>query len=84
MAKEHEEMRACIRQAVSDGLDLYEDRAAFASYVENYVMTSIMSNFRSISEIDSIVSAVRMGMRVQVDYYDPDTDDNEYVVKQCW
>ncbi len=42
------------------------------------------SEMRTLEEISSIVQAVRAGMRVQIDYYDPETDDNPYVVRAAW
>lgn len=38
---------------------------------------------RTLREVQNIVECVRAGIPVQVDYADPD-DDNEYVYKQCW
>lgn len=31
-----------------------------------------------------IVAAVRAGERVNIDYYNPDEDDNPYVAKATW
>lgn len=42
------------------------------------------SEMRTLKEVHMIVDAVRAGERVQVDYYDPDIDDDPYVVRQCW
>ena len=66
-------------------IELLEDRlgedTAFA--IANEIMNEVSENFRSISEIHSIVAAVRAGEKVQIDYYDED-EDNEYVVKAHW
>jgi hypothetical protein len=34
---------------------------------------------RTISEVQSIVDAVRAGLPVQIDYYDPERDSDPYV-----
>ena len=66
-------------------IELLEDRlgedTAFA--IANEIMNEISENFRSISEIHSIVAAVRAGEKVQIDYYNED-EDNEYTVKAHW
>lgn len=38
---------------------------------------------RTLKEVQNNVECIRAGIPVQVDYADPD-DDNEYVYKQCW
>ena len=66
-------------------IELLEDRlgedTAFA--IANEIMNEISENFRSISEVHSIVAAVRAGEKVQIDYYNED-EDNEYTVKAHW
>lgn len=42
------------------------------------------SEMRTLEEVSMIVQAVRAGERVQVDYYDPEIDDNPYVVRAAW
>lgn len=42
------------------------------------------SEMRTLKEVQSIVDAVRAGLQVQVDYYDPDEDDDPYVAKATW
>lgn len=39
---------------------------------------------RTLDEVQGIVDSVRAGIRVQVDYYDPETDDNPYIVHKTW
>lgn len=39
---------------------------------------------RTLDEVQGIVDAVRAGIRVQVDYYDPEIDDDPYVVRAAW
>lgn len=50
------------------------------------VMDAIADNYRSITEVHSIVEAVRAGLRVQIAYEDPDEDDfmDPYIVRACW
>ncbi len=42
------------------------------------------SEMRTLEEVSMIVQAVRAGERVQVDYYDPEIDDDPYVVRAAW
>lgn len=42
------------------------------------------SEMRTLGEVQSIVDAVQAGLTVQVDYYDPETDDDPYVYKVMW
>ncbi len=42
------------------------------------------SEMRTLDEVQGIVNAVRAGIPVQVDYYDPEIDDNPYVVRATW
>lgn len=42
------------------------------------------SEMRTLGEVQSIVDAVRAGLTVQVDYHDPDEDDDSYVAKVTW
>lgn len=42
------------------------------------------SEMRTLDEVEMIVQAVRSGVQVQVDYYDPEIDDNPYVVRATW
>ena len=37
-----------------------------------------------LDEVQKIVDAVRAGIRVQVDYYDPDIDEDPHVVRAAW
>ena len=49
-------------------------------------MDAIADNYRSITEVHSIVAAVRAGLNVQIAYADPDEDEfmDPYVVRPCW
>lgn len=42
------------------------------------------SEMRTLEEVSMIVQAIRAGERVQVDYYDPEIDDDPYVVRAAW
>ncbi len=42
------------------------------------------SQMRTLKEVQSIVDAVRAGLQVNVDYYDPEMDDNPYVYRAKW
>lgn len=50
------------------------------------VMDAIADNYRSITEVHSIVAAVRAGLNVQIAYADPDEDEfmDPYLVRACW
>lgn len=84
MGKEHKELKKLIGDAVINGTQIYDKPDDLASYVTSRVMDAIYENFRSITEIHEIVDAVRLGMRVQVDYYNEDLDDDECSVRQAW
>lgn len=57
-----------------------------AEKVADAVMEAIADNYRSITEIHSIVECVRSGIRVQIAYADPDELDfmDPYTVRACW
>lgn len=42
------------------------------------------SEMRTLDEVQMIVDAVRAGERVQIAYYDPEIDDDPYVVRAAW
>lgn len=50
------------------------------------VMDAIADNYRSITEVHSIVAAVRARLNVQIAYADPDEDEfmDPYLVRACW
>lgn len=52
--------------------------------LEMQVAAPPRSEMRTLDEVQMIVDAVRTGLRVQVDYYDPEIDDDEYVVRAAW
>ena len=39
---------------------------------------------RTLTEVQIIVDAVREGVPVQIDYYNPDIDDDPYVARAHW
>lgn len=51
--------------------------------LEGELSEELYEDYRSIREIHGIVEAVRLGMKVQIDYAEPD-EDSEYVFKACW
>lgn len=52
--------------------------------LEHEVDAPPRSEMRTLDEVQSIVDAVRAGLQVQVDYYDPETDDDPYVASAVW
>ncbi len=42
------------------------------------------SEMRTLEEVGMIVQAVRAGERVQVDYYDPEIDDDPLAIRAAW
>lgn len=82
--EEHRELRELIMQAVAENMKKDPDEAA--GIVADKVMEAVSENFRSLTEIHSIVAAVRAGMNVQIAYADPDEDDfmDPYIVRACW
>ena len=42
------------------------------------------SEMRTLDEVKGIVDAARAGIPVQVDYYDPEIDDDSYVFHTTW
>ena len=84
MRNEHEVMKNVIDIAVKEGLQQKKNPDELADFIKTQVMEEIYEDFRSITEIHAIVDAVRCGMRVQVDYYNEEDEENECVVRQAW
>lgn len=85
--EEYRAMRETILKAVQEKMQgTQEEIEEVAKTVTDAVMDAIAENYRSLTEIHSIVAAVRAGERVQIAYADPDDLDfmNPYVVKACW
>lgn len=84
----------------NQGIDDVQQHLHFHTHYGDYYMESAMSSLRraleyevdapprsemrALGEVHSIVDAVRAGLQVQVDYYDPETDDDPYVAKATW
>ncbi len=52
--------------------------------LEGQVDAPPKSEMRTLDEVKMIVEAVRAGVQVYVDYYDPEMDDNPYVCRAVW
>lgn len=77
---EHQELREYIYELVQEATKDKEK----AQEISDLVMDKISQDFRSITEIHGIVETIRAGMTVQIDYYDEELDDNEYIYRSCW
>lgn len=42
------------------------------------------SEMRTLDEVDMIIQSIRAGLQVQVDYYDPEIDDDPFVCRAVW
>ncbi|MCI9095191.1 MAG: hypothetical protein HFI97_01545 [Lachnospiraceae bacterium] len=63
---------------------LKEAMASLRRALEYQIEAPPRSEMRTLDEVQGIVDAVREGIRVQVDYYNPEIDDNPYVVRAAW
>lgn len=85
--EEYKEVRRRTIEAVLANMEGEREKVMEAAEkVADAVMEAIADNYRSITEVNSIVECVRAGMRVQIDYADPDELDfmDPYTVRQCW
>lgn len=85
--EEYKEVRQRTIQAVMETVKGPEAAVMeMAEYIADAVMDAIADNYRSITEVHSIVAAVRAGLKVQIAYADPDDDEfmDPYVVRSCW
>jgi hypothetical protein len=85
--EEYREVRQRTIQAVMETVKGPEAAVTeMAEQIADVVMDAIADNYRSITEVHSIVAAVRAGLNVQIAYADPDEDEfmNPYVVRPCW
>lgn len=85
--EEYKEVRRRTIEAVLANMEGEREKVMEAAEkVADAVMEAIADNYRSITEVHSIVECVRAGMRVQIDYADPDELDfmDPYTVRQCW
>lgn len=85
--EEYKEVRRRTIEAVLANMEGEREKVMEAAEkVADAVMEAIADNYRSITEVHSIVECVRAGMRVQIAYADPDELDfmDPYTVRQCW
>lgn len=85
--EEYKEVKQRTIQAVMETVKGPEAAVMeMAEHIADVVMDAIADNYRSITEVHSIVAAVRAGLNVQIAYADPDEDEfmNPYVVRPCW
>lgn len=85
--EEYREVRQRTIQAVMETVKGPEVAVMeMAEQIADAVMGAIADNYRSITEVHSIVAAVRAGLNVQIAYADPDEDEfmDPYVVRPCW
>lgn len=85
--EEYREVRQRTIQAVMETVKGPEAAVMeMAEQIADAVMDAIADNYRSITEVHSIVAAVRAGINVQIAYADPDEDEfmDPYVVRSCW
>ena len=89
-------MRDCLMKARSRVIDFMKNKfeAAGLSFNEeeaqkliNEIEESIwdeLENYRSITEVQQIVDSVRAGHEVNIPYYDPEIDEDPYIVRPKW
>lgn len=85
--EEYREVRRRTMEAVLANMEGEREKVMEAAEkVADAVMEAIADNYRSITEVHSIVECVRAGMRVQIAYADPDELDSmdPYTVRPCW
>lgn len=64
--------------------DMEYAMSALRRALEDQVDAPPRSEMRTLEEVEIIVQAVRAGEHVQVDYYDPELDDDDYVYRVEW
>ena len=85
--EEYRTMRETIRKAMQENVKgTREEVEKAVEAVTDAVMDAIADNYRSITEVHSIVEFVRAGIRVQIAYADPEELDymDTYTVRPCW
>ena len=85
--EEYKEIRRRTMEAVLANVEGEREKVMEAAEkVADAVMEAIADNYRSITEVHSIVECVRAGMRVQIAYADPEELDfmDPYTVRACW
>ena len=85
--EEYREVRRRTMEAVLANMEGEREKVMEAAEkVADAVMEALADNYRSITEVHSIVECVRAGVRVQIAYADPDELDSmdPYTVRPCW
>lgn len=85
--EEYREVRRRTMEAVLANVEGEQEKVMEAAVkVADAVMEAIADNYRSITEVHSIVECVRAGIRVQIAYADPEDMDfmDPYTVRLCW
>lgn len=85
--EEYREVRRRTMEAVLANVEGEQEKVMEAAVkVADAVMEAIADNYRSITEVHSIVECVRAGIRVQIAYADPEELDfmDPYTVRPCW
>ena len=85
--EEYREVRRRTMEAVLANMEGEREKVTEAAEkVADAVMEAIADNYRSITEVHSIVECVRAGIRVQIAYADPEDMDfmDPYTVRPCW
>ena len=85
--EEYREVRRRTMEAVLANMEGEREKVMEAAEkVADAVMEAIADNYRSITEVHSIVECVRAGVRVQIANADPDELDfmDPYTVRPCW
>ena len=84
--EEYREVRRRTMEAVLANVEGEQEKVMEAAVkVADAVMEAIADNYRSITEVHSIVECVRAGIRVQIAYADPEDMDfmDPYTVRPC-
>lgn len=85
--EEYREVRNRTMQAVAETVEGPKGTVEkMAEKIADAVMDAIAENYRSITEVHSIVEAVRAGHHVQIAYADADEDEDAdpCIVRACW
>ena len=85
--EEYREVRNRTMQAVAETVEGPKETVEkMAEKIADAVMDAIAENYRSITEVHSIVEAVRAGHHVQIAYADADEDEDAdpCIVRACW
>lgn len=89
-------MRECLNEARSKIIGFMREKfkAAGLSFEDaeaqeliNEIEESIwdeLESYRSIDEVQRIVDSVRAGHEVNIPYYDPEVDEDPYIVRPKW